>query len=104
MIGCWRRYGRRRHDAGPVTAELDGGVKSDRFDLDLAEFGEELPQFLRIGIERCRVRGVSFEKKKKLLYAVIVVVVRIYFSSSSLESSFSLSHHLSSNPSLHGQP
>ena len=105
MIGCWQRYGQRRHDARPVTIELNGGVESNQSSLDLAEFGEELPQFLRIGIERCRVRGVSFKKKKKLLYAVVVVVVvRSRFSSSSLESSFSLSHHLSSNPSLHGQP
>ena len=104
MIGCWWRYGQRRHDARPVTIELDGGVESNQSSLDLAEFGEKLPQFLRISIKRCRVRGVSFEKKKKLLYVAVVVVIRSLFSSSSLESSFSLSHHLSSNPSLHGQP
>ena len=34
MIGCWRRYGRRRRDTGPVTAELSGGVDSDRFGLE----------------------------------------------------------------------
>ena len=87
-----------------MTIELDGGVESNQSSLDLAEFGEELPQFLRISIKQCKVRGVSFEKKKKLLYVAVVVVVRSCFSSSSLESSFSLSHHLSSNPSLHGQP
>ena len=76
-----------------MIAKLGGGVESARSGLDLAEFGEELPQFLGIGIERCRVRGVSFKKKKKLLYVavVVVVVVHNHFSSSSLESSLSLS-------------
>ena len=51
MIDCWRRYGRRRHDAGPVTVELGGGVEFDQSGFDLAEFGEELPQCLEIDIE-----------------------------------------------------
>ena len=29
MIGCWRWYGRRWHNARPVTAELGGGVESN---------------------------------------------------------------------------
>ena len=68
MIGCWRQYGWQWHNAGPVTVELSSGVESDQSGLNLTEFGEEWPQFLGIGIERCRVRGALFEKK---LYAAI---------------------------------
>ena len=51
MIDCWRRYGRQRHHAGPVTAKFGGGVEFDRSGFDLAKFGEELPQCLKIDIE-----------------------------------------------------
>ena len=55
-------------NTGPVTAELSSGVESDQSGLNLTEFGEELPQFLGIGIERCRVRGALFEEN---LYSAI---------------------------------
>ena len=51
-----------------MTAELSSGVESDQSGLNLTEFGEELPQFLGIGIERCRVRGALFEEN---LYSAI---------------------------------
>ena len=47
---------------------------------------------------------ISFFSTQQTHRPVVVVVVCNHFSSSSLESSFSLSHHLFSNSSLHGQP